>query len=209
MRTMVLNGYEQNRYAETFRYDPQPAPWETAHLAAFCEGLLPGAQLLDLGSGPGVPFDRWLVQRGYRLTGVEFASRMIAQARSNVPEARYLQADMLEVVLPEAAFGGVLCLYAFFHLPRTWHDEMLARIARWLAPGGRLLITLGARAMEGDVEQDWCGAPMIWSSHAPDTYPPRFANAGLQILEQWQEGSPGDEEHHLWILAERGKETTC
>ncbi|MFB6372822.1 MAG: hypothetical protein ABEN55_06855, partial [Bradymonadaceae bacterium] len=51
--------------------------------------------------------------------------------------------------------------------------------------------------------EEWCGAPMAWSSLSPETYREIFAETGFTIVEEAIEGAPGDEERHWWVLVER------
>jgi len=96
-----------------------------------------------------------------------------------------------------------MSLYAIFHIPREEHAALIAKIARALKPRGVFLATFGATAMECDVDENWTGARMAWSSYAPETYESILADAGFTILESKFEGAPGDQEHHWWVLVRK------
>ena len=131
------------------------------------EQIPPGAAVLDLGCGTGVPIARALAVR-YRVTGVDGSAHSIELARQNVPEAIFLQADMTQVAFPPESFAAVMSSYAIIHVPRTEHAALLQRIADWLQPGGLLIATMGATESEG-TEEDWLGAPMYWSHFDAET----------------------------------------
>lgn len=52
------------------------------------ESLDPGARVLDLGSGTGVPTARQLADAGFEVVGVDFSARMVALARGTSPPPR-------------------------------------------------------------------------------------------------------------------------
>lgn len=165
--------------------------------------LAPGAAVLDLGCGTGVPVSRALAAR-YRVTGVDGSARSITLACQNVPDAIFLQADMTQVAFPVEAFAAVISCYAIIHVPRTEHAALLRRIAVWLQPGGWLIATMGATASEG-TEEDWLGAPMYWSHFDAETNERLLTEAGLEIVESTldiadEDGTPIT---HLWIVARK------
>jgi cyclopropane fatty-acyl-phospholipid synthase-like methyltransferase len=49
--------------------------------------LAPGAHVLDLGCGAGVPADRLLVDDGFEVTGVDISHVQVDRARVPVPQA--------------------------------------------------------------------------------------------------------------------------
>jgi len=172
-----------------------------ALLAALTDGLAADAAVLDLGCGAGVPVTRWLAER-FVVTGVDLSARQLALAREAMPGATFVQGDMAAVDFPPASFAVVVSLYAIIHLPREEQPTLLARIARWLAPGGRFLATWPIVAWEGE-EHDWhgWGAAMWWSHHGSEENLALLRDAGFAI--ERAETRAGDEETWLWVLARR------
>lgn len=76
----------------------------------------PGARILDLGCGCGIPVARRLAGR-YEVTGIDISPVQVARARELVPGATFLCADMTGLQLPDERFGAIVCLYALIHLP--------------------------------------------------------------------------------------------
>ncbi|HXW66742.1 MAG TPA: class I SAM-dependent methyltransferase [Thermoplasmata archaeon] len=143
-----------------------------------------GAAVLDLGCGCGVP-DAQLLSERFRVTGVDISDVQIARARRLVPGARFLRADMTEVVLPTGTFGGVVCLYALVHVPVDEQPRLLAKVHRWLEEEGLFLVTTGATAWTG-IEEGWLGsnAPMYWSQADATTYAAWLEDAGFRVLRR-------------------------
>ena len=156
------------------------------YVGVLLQELPPGARVLELGCGAGVPIARALAQR-FDVTGVDISARQIELARQHVPQARFVQADMAQLDLPPESYDGIAAFYALFHIPREQQPRLLANIASWLRPGGLLVATMGIRASKGDVEEDWLGAPMYWSSYDSETNVRLVREAGLEIVQAREE----------------------
>jgi hypothetical protein len=83
-----------------------------------------------------------------------------------------------------------------------WAIRRLRHIARWLRPGGWLLITAAQWAWTG-TEDGWLGgpAPMWWSHAGAATYRDWMQHAGLRLTAE--ELVPDDDGHHLLFWARR------
>ena len=195
----VRRGWNQVSY----RYRPRRTSSDCfGHLAKEYRGWLApigrslprGAAVLELGSGTGVPTAR-LLSRSFRVTGVDISDRQVRRARRLVPAARFLRADLSEVDFPARTFAAVVALYSFIHVPRQDHARLFRRVARWLAPGGWFLVTLGHSRYEGR-EARWLGthATMLWSHYDAATYRRRLREAGFRIVRQ--EFVPEDDGGH-------------
>lgn len=168
------------------------------------DGLGPGAKVLDLGCGTGVPVARLLSQR-FRVTGVDLSDVMIRRARRGVPGAQFIRADMAEIAFPTGSFDGVVSFYAMIHLPVEEQPPLLRRIRSWLRPGGVLLAVSGHGAYEG-VNRNWLhsGVPMYWSHADPRTFRNWLREAGFLVRRRdfIPEGKAG---HDLfWAVATGG-----
>jgi ubiquinone/menaquinone biosynthesis C-methylase UbiE len=154
------------------------APW----LARLHASIPAGARVLDAGCGCGVPVARDLAAAGCRVTGVDVSDVQIERARRLVPGAEFVRADLTEVDLPAASFDAVVALYSVIHVPLDAQPTLLAAFARWLGPGGVLLMTAGATAWTG-TETGWLGgsATMWWSHADAATYREWLADAGFRI----------------------------
>jgi SAM-dependent methyltransferase len=138
------------------KYDGQATFYSAGSGPALEPGLLqrieaevsPGAELLVAGSGSGRESFA-LVEAGYRVTGVDFAPAMVAHARAAAAERRldvlFHEADLRSLDLGPARFSAVVFTYdVYSFLPsRAERADVLARIARSLAPGG--VVYLSAR----------------------------------------------------------------
>jgi trans-aconitate methyltransferase len=107
--------------------------------AAFVAQLLePGQRVLDAGCGTG-RVARELARRGADVVGVDNDPSMLAVARAEAPDLRWIDADLASLDLGEpfdlvVAAGNVVV----FLQPAT-EKEVLRRLAAHLRPGGVLV----------------------------------------------------------------------
>jgi 2-polyprenyl-3-methyl-5-hydroxy-6-metoxy-1,4-benzoquinol methylase len=171
-----------------------------AWLAELDDRLPVGARVLDLGCGAGVPTAKVLADAGFEVTGVDISVVQIERARSLVPNATFIHADMAAWNAPPASFHAVVSLYALIHVPLDDQRTLIPRIARWLGPGGYLLAIVGHEQWTGIAE--YMGAPMFWDHADADTYLTWLHTAGFDVL--WHryiaEGTSG----HTLLLAQVG-----
>jgi cyclopropane fatty-acyl-phospholipid synthase-like methyltransferase len=176
-------------------------PTTLAALEALAVGLPEGAAVLDLGCGAGVPVTRWLAAR-FAVTGVDISARQLELARAQVPGATFIKADMAALDFPPGTFDAVVSFYAIIHVPREEQPGLLAKIHRWLTPGGAFLALWAMSAWEG-TEADWegWGAPMWWSHYDREANLQMLQAAGFAIASADVRTTHG--ETWLWVLARR------
>jgi ubiquinone/menaquinone biosynthesis C-methylase UbiE len=161
-----------------------------------------GAAVLELGCGAGGPATQALAAR-FALTGVDLSAHSVELARAHVPNATFLHADMTKLEFEPACFDAVAAFFSIIHVPREEQAGLLAKIARWLRPGGLFVATMGASATETGYEEDWLGAPMYWSHFDAETNRRLVEEAGLVIESATLEtaGEDGAPVTFLWIVA--------
>ena len=198
-KAIVRHGY--NLVSRAYRADDAREGAYADWLDLLEARVPPPAQVLDLGCGCGVPVARRLAPR-YEVTGVDFSPVQIERARSLVPGATFVCADMTTIEFPDGAFDAIVCLYAVIHVPLTEQPGLLRNIGRWLRPGGVLVATVGHREWTGS-EKDWLGVPggdMWWSHADAATYRRWLADAGL-VVEHKRFVPEGQGGHTLMIAS--------
>jgi len=170
---------------------------ERARLDAFLDGLPPGARVLDAGCGGGIPVARHLLRRGLEVTGVDLSAAQLDLATRRVPGLRAVQGDLRRVAFPPGTFDAVVAWDVAFHVPRADHARLFRRFARWLAPGGRLVLTLGGSAFEGRLPMG--GRRLFFSGHAPRHAVRLLQRAGLEVVSCDVDDASG--RGHLVVLA--------
>lgn len=141
----------------------------------------PGARVLDVGCGVG-RWSRLLASRGAYVTGVDLSPTMIAEATRRAAASglasrcRFLVQDsaVLEV---GGSFDLILCVTMLQHMLDVGAMRVaLQRMARHLAPGGRLVILEAAPARLASR----CNTP-IFTARQRAVYLALFRECGLEV----------------------------
>ncbi|MET8650718.1 class I SAM-dependent methyltransferase [Nocardia aurea] len=106
-------------------------------------GAGPGADVLDIGCGPG-DLVRAMGERvgpDGSVTGVDPSPRMIeyATARSSAG-CRFEVRAAQDITAPDASYDLVTCTFVMHHIPEQHRRAAIAHMFRVLRPGGRLLL---------------------------------------------------------------------
>jgi len=124
----------QRAHGRQARRELEPNP----HLVAEVTGLPPGTAL-DAGCGEGGEAI-WLASQGWHVTAADISTEALARAadraRDQDVDVRWVRADLTEWQ-PETTFDLVATHYAH---PTGSQLDFYERIARWVAPGGTLLV---------------------------------------------------------------------
>jgi SAM-dependent methyltransferase len=168
--------------------------------------LLPTpGRVLELGCGAGVPSTQALAQR-FEVVGVDISEAQLKRARKNVPNAKFVHADLAEAQFSSQSFDGVAAFYSLSHVPRDEHAALFGRIFEWLKPGGVFLASLGVGG-ESDSTGDWLGVPMFFSSHSAAENRALLETAGfdLPVDEIVSMKEPEQEVSFEWVIGVRPK----
>ena len=200
MREIVERGYDEGDYMGHFHLRETLDERETRFFTELERHVPVNGKILDLGSGTGIPYDKYLVEKGFQVTGLDISEKHVTRARESVPEATYIKADFSRYDLGTETYDAIISLYSIFHIPREEHEALLNNIYNALKPEGVLLATLGVEDMEMDVNE-FIGSSMAWSSYSKHKNKKLVEITGFKILLLEEENEEG--ENHLWILAKR------
>ncbi len=108
---------------------------------AYLSFLEPGASILDVGCGSGEKA-KYLVQKGFRVTGIDFSEAMIALAREQVPTGTFFVKDIKEPLGLENVFDGIFAQAVLLHFPKKEIANVLKHITASLKSGGYVYIAV-------------------------------------------------------------------
>lgn len=124
-------------------------------------GLQPGMRICDITCGPGL-YAVELARRGCLVTGIDFAPAAIAYARELAvregvaDRCTFIEQDVREMQLPEAAFDAALIWYGQLAVfPKVQAQQLLTTAARALHPGGHLALELLNQARVDKTTSNW------------------------------------------------------
>lgn len=147
-----------------------------AILRSFIEALPQGAQVLDLGCGPGDATQAMLA-KGLDVDAVDASAAMIGIARDQrgLP-ARQATFDDLDAV---AQYDGVWASFSLLHAPKADFPRHLAAIRRALRPGG--MFYLGLKLGTGE-ERDPIGR--FYAYYSADELDALLRQAGFAVVSE-------------------------
>jgi cyclopropane fatty-acyl-phospholipid synthase-like methyltransferase len=202
-RDLVRRGYDT--ISRAYRSDDgepdESSAEDTSRYAGWVADLArllrPGAQVVDLGCGAGIPATRELSDHRLRVIGVDFSAVQLRRARRLVPGASLVQADMTDLQLAPASVDAVVSFYALIHVPLADQQALFPRIRDWLRPGGYFLAIVGAGRWTGT--EHYLGADMFWDHADARTYLRWFEAARLTPV--WHRHIPEGAAGHTLVLA--------
>jgi 2-polyprenyl-3-methyl-5-hydroxy-6-metoxy-1,4-benzoquinol methylase len=186
------NGYET--HAAQFRYWREQSSIGVATVLQWAQGLPPGAAVLDLGCGSGLPLGKALAELGFSLYGIDASPTLAAAYQQLLPQAQVVCEKLEDSDFFQRQFAGVLCVGVVFLLPEATQRQLFSKVAAALLPGGLWLFSAPAQAcrwvdMLTGLESVSLGAT---------AYQQLLQQAGLRLQAQYQ-----DEGGNFYFAAEK------
>lgn len=154
-------------------------------------GLLLKTDLFDEAVGQGLVGG--LAREGWRVVGVDLGAGVVRAARDGRPDLAAVVCDVRALPFREGAFDAIVSNSTLDHFPRRDDlERAVAGLARALAPGGRLVLTLDNPrnplvALRNALPFRWLRALRVVPYYVGVTLGPRdvagtLAGAGLEVL---------------------------
>ncbi|HEX8470729.1 MAG TPA: class I SAM-dependent methyltransferase [Brevundimonas sp.] len=173
---------------------------EGGWLERFMAALPPGGSVLDVGCGSGWPVAATLLERGFRVVGVDPAPDLLVHATETLPDGEWLAGDMRTFDLGERRFDGLLAWHSLFHLAP--HDQRIA-LPRILAHAADVCVFMTSSGpAEGETIGEWRGEPLYHASLDPAEY--RAILEANGFLPDAVDPSEQDGHGIIWIARRSG-----
>jgi len=111
-------------------------------MTMFLKGLPGDARILDAGCGAGRDLAAFL-SSGFRPAGFDASAAMCAAARTTTQQAcpiRHL--TFQDFADPPGSWDAIWCIASLLHVAPNQIDDVLTRLTRSLAPGGRIFVSV-------------------------------------------------------------------
>ncbi|WP_422769596.1 SAM-dependent methyltransferase [Plantactinospora sp. WMMC1484] len=153
--------------------------------------LAPGASLLDVGCGLGVPAVRIAARAEVGIVGITVSAEQVRRAGELATAARlgdrvrFQVTDAMAMPFADGSFDAAFALESLIHMDRR---AALREIARVVRPGGRIVLTdlydrtggtAGEDSMIHVLARLWLMSPLI----CRNDYLSLAAGAGLEVVE--------------------------
>ncbi len=147
--------------------------------------LPPGAAVIDLGCGSGLPITQVLVSEGLNVYGIDAAPSFVEAFRHNFPEIPVACESVLDSSFFNRTFDGVIAWGLMFLLLPEEQRRLIQRVADLLVSGGRFVFTSPA-----GVE------PLVWNdamtglesrSLGAAEYRKLLAEGGLRVTREYED----------------------
>ena len=135
------NGYEEIAPAFIAGRGSDSNETGVSVVSDWSRALPPGAAVLDLGCGTGVPISQALIKRGFHVYGVDASPRMIAAFRSRFPAVPLQCAAVEDSDFFGRIFDGVVSWGLSFLLAPPVQRKLISKVAAALPTGGQFLFT--------------------------------------------------------------------
>jgi len=168
---------------------------ERTWLDRFLGYVRPGGTVLYLGCGMGEPIARHVIDRGFRVVGLDASPSMIDLCRARFPDSDWLVGDMRQLEVGRR-FEGVLAWDSFFHLHRDDQRKMFPRFAAYAQRSAPLMFTSGPA--EGEAIGACGGEPLYHASLGPAEYEQLLATNGF-LVRAYVAKDPTCAEHTVWL----------
>lgn len=140
-----------NRIAEDWATDHAVDTWWIKDTDKFCSLLKAGSTILDIGCGAGFK-TKYLTDKGFRITGLDFSEKMIEAARRKYPSLNFDVLDVYDIDKYDANFDAIFAQAVILHIPKARVLEVLAKMKSRLNHGGLLYLAVKEKR-EGEPEE--------------------------------------------------------
>ncbi|WP_267296563.1 class I SAM-dependent methyltransferase [Parachryseolinea silvisoli] len=155
----------------------------TSAIRQWAGALPPGAAVLDLGCGTGLPVTHVLVEESLTAYGIDASPTLVAAFRQNFPGTPVACEAAEESAFFNRQFDAVIAVGLLFLLPAHVQEMLIRKVSHGLNRGGKFLFTSPA------VKTDWVDILTGQSSTSPGAamYQTWLSAAGLTLREEFED----------------------
>lgn len=184
MDKKTIDAYSElaKNYSEDWLAQPQPSDMYELLKTFF----VPGGKTADIGCGNGRD-THWLEQNGFKVSGFDSSSELLAIASELFPNTKFKQAFLPELKGLDEKYQNILCETVIMHLPKVQVPTAILSLKRILSNDG--VLYLSWRVTEGEDTRHSDGR--LYSAFEPDVILNQFDRERILHFEDKISASSG------------------
>ncbi len=171
-----------NRIAKDWMEDHHGDTWWIEGTDKYLSHFKPKASILDVGCGAGEK-SKFLVKKGFEVTGIDFSEEMIKLAKEQVPTAKFFVKDIKKSLDFGDSFDGVFAQAVLLHIPKNEVVDVLKNITSPLKSNGYFYVAVKELRQGGKDEE------IVKENDYGYDYERFFSYFTLDELRKYVEGS--------------------
>lgn len=181
MSTEVSSAYEKHARQFLKCRDASTVGIETA--GRWARSLRPGARVIEIACGGGIPVTRTLVDAGLKVWAIDSAPSILAVFKNRFPDIPAQCATVLESDFFQRKYDAAISIGLIFLLGENDQISMLGRVSEILHPGASFLFT--APIEIGTWADVITGHECM--SLGRDAYESALEQSGFRVVDRYQD----------------------
>lgn len=164
------------------KYVEDIAGADIRELPDLVKALPKGGRVLDVGCAGGRDSKKF-IEAGFEVIGIDLVDVFLEEARKNVPQAKFIKMDLLNLGFSDNYFDGIWANAVLLHLKKEDTPQALKGFRRVLNSKGKLYISVKRGRGEQYKEERLSGGEKRFFSYFLKNELERFVkNAGFRII---------------------------
>lgn len=154
----------------------------TSLFKRFSGQLNQNSTVLDLGCGTGIPFGKYISDRGHKLTGIDFSKNMITKAKLNVPKGKFKVQAMNDITEFDF-YNGIIASYSLQLLAPVTFKNVIAQCSTALKKEGFMYVSLNEPTERKSDYAFFMGEIMFFKDYSEDDLIDIFLKQGMEKID--------------------------
>lgn len=146
-KEIIKKGYDELNKTYQDNYSENSNVYKALDL--FQKYIAPNSKIVDFGCGTGIPAGRYLIAKGYEVTGVDISPEMIKLSKINVPAMHSICSDFSKLPMVDNSFDAGIALFSLLHVAKKDMLAVLKEFHRVIKQGGYLIFCVNKGDFEG------------------------------------------------------------
>ena len=191
-----------NLIAEDWHQEHRNDDWGIVGTNKFVDLLTPGSLILDAGCGGGT-ISKYLINKGFKVVGIDFSEKMIEISKREVPGAggSFIVMDLASVTELDDTFDAIFLRAVLLHIPKIKVKEIIKKLLKKLKGHGYLYLAVKEKKPDG-AEEEVKDDGRFFSYFTLEEIKNYLTEAGLKIV--FESITPSGKVNWIQVIGQRG-----